>query len=307
MAPRVVDLRKGRPAPSRVRPLPFPSASPPRRPTPLRSRRRKARAIVFALVLLLAAAIAYGVHLLSYAPQLTIQSVRVSGAENIDPVIIESYVDSSLSDGSFRYFSRRNIFLYPKEAIESGIVASFPRVKNAHLSRGDILSTALGVAIEERTPHALWCEGVGAQASTSPCYAMDDGGFIFAEVATSTRGGFQTPYVFSGGLGENPVGEMFVPGQLPPLFALLRILQQETNLIPNRVDVLRDQDFNVTLEQGFFIKASFGQEPLALARNLELALSSDALRNRLSDIEYIDLRFGNRVYYKMKGEEQANI
>ncbi len=303
MVARVVDLRKGKQtASSRTRQLPLREPPPPpRRPSPLRTRRRRARAAVFGLILLGLAALAYGIHLVSYISPLSIERITVSGAEKIDPAIIETYIDSQLSDGSFHYFSRRNIFMYPKEVREAGVVTSFPRVKSARLSRDGIVSRDLLVAIEERMPYALWCR------SEEDCYALDDTGFIFTASATSTHGEYESAYIFTGGVDGGPIGARFIPGQMPSILALLRVLQQETNLIPSRVDILADQDFNVTLEQGFFVKASFGQEPETLARNLDLVLSSEALRDRIADIEYIDLRFGNRVYYKMKGEEQTNI
>jgi cell division septal protein FtsQ len=232
---------------------------------------------------------------------LSIERIEVSGEKKIDPTIIESYVDSQLDDGSFRYFSRRNILFYPKAVIESSIVASFPRVSGAKLSRPSLFSNELLVSIQERSPFALWCR------NEADCYAMDADGFIFTTAATTTRSEFETQYVFSGDIEGDAIGERFAPGQFPSVLALLRILQQKTNLIPTRIAVLQDHDFTVEVEQGFSIKATFGQEPDTLARNLELVLSSEALRERIAEIEYVDLRFGNRVYYKMKGEEQTNI
>ena len=42
-----------------------------------------------------------------------------------------------------------------------------------------------------------------------------------------------------------------------------------------------------------------------MVRNLQLVLSSNPLNGKASDLQYIDLRFGNRVYYKLKGEAEA--
>lgn len=302
MAARVIDLRKGKAPPTRMKSLPFPQQdNRPRRPSPLKARRRRVRLAAIGMVLILALALAYAVHLASYMGPLSISSVSVVGVKKIEPTIVESYVDSQLDDGSFHYMSRRNIFFYPKQVLEEGIVASFPRVRSAQLSRAALFSTELRVTVEEREPYALWC------ASEADCYAVDDSGFVFTTAATTTHGEFATSYVFSGDIEGEVIGKRFVPGQFPSLVAVLRVLQQETNLIPSRVRVMQGQDFTVFVEQGFSVKASFGQEPETLARNLDLVLSSEAMRERIADIEYIDLRFGNRVYYKMKGEEQTNI
>ena len=45
----------------------------------------------------------------------------------------------------------------------------------------------------------------------------------------------------------------------------------------------------------------FGEDPTILVKNLTLILDSDALRGKENLLEYIDLRFGNRMYYKFSG------
>jgi len=42
-------------------------------------------------------------------------------------------------------------------------------------------------------------------------------------------------------------------------------------------------------------------------KNLELVLSSDVLKGKTDALEYVDLRFGNRVYYKLKGQKQQSV
>ena len=58
-----------------------------------------------------------------------------------------------------------------------------------------------------------------------------------------------------------------------------------------------DRDYSIECDS-FVVKASFGADPDLLVRNLDLALSSPAMRNVKVPIEYIDLRFGNRIYFK---------
>jgi cell division septal protein FtsQ len=302
MVARVVDLRKGKSQPREVSPLPFARRpEPPRRVSPLKQKRRRARLAAFGMIVIGICAVAYTVHALSYMRAMSVSGVRVVGTDKIEPSIIETYVDAQLTDDSLRYFSKRNIFLYPKEAIEAGIVATFPRVKAAALSRTALFSQELVVNVQEREQYALWCRG------EADCYALDESGFIFTSLATSTGAELRSIYRFSGGLDAEPIGAALVPKHFDSTLHLLRTLQDETGLIPHRIELLRDGDLTVAVTQGFYIKASLGQDAVALARNLELVLTSDALRDRIADIEYVDMRFGNRVYYKMKGEEQAGI
>jgi len=132
---------------------------------------------------------------------------------------------------------------------------------------------------------------------------MDDGGFVFAEnEATSSP----HEYVFEGGVATSsrPIGQSFVPAHLPGILVLLQTLSQ-AGLPPTGASVDNEQDFSVPLQNGFYVKASFGEDAGLLVKNLQLVLSSDALQGKQAEIEYIDLRFGDKVYYKLKGANEV--
>ena len=124
-------------------------------------------------------------------------------------------------------------------------------------------------------------------------------------------------YVFEGGLGmsaqvsasstasttityKSPIGQTFVGAHMPGILALLQMLGQ-AGFTPTGASVENAQDFWIPLTQGFYIKASFGEDPENIVSNLQLVLSSDALAGKASQLEYVDLRFGDRVYYKLQG------
>lgn len=272
---------------------------PPRRRSTLRERRRRTRALWFLAALLIIAGIAYGVSYLSYLPQFTVTDVTVTGTQVIPSRVVVAYVETILYDGSYHFLSRQNILLYPKLAIESALVKNFPRVASATLSRRSLLAQAVNVTITERQPLALWCVD-GTQSGE--CYVMDNGGFIYASAATSTPTSGE--YTFSGGVATSSpvIGQTFATGHVLGMIALFKLLSQEDNLTPTGAAVLNDRDFDVSLSQGFSIKASFGENADTLSRDLGLILSSDALQGRENELQYIDLRFGDRVYYKLTGE-----
>lgn len=63
------------------------------------------------------------------------------------------------------------------------------------------------------------------------------------------------------------------------------------------------RDYNMWLESGTKIQFSKEQSLTTLLDNLESILNSESLTNEsIKNIEYIDLRFGNKVYYKFIGE-----
>ncbi len=303
---KVVDLRGGRGAPKRATQpsINFGNAA---GRVPLRVRRRRVKvAIALGVILLIAAAI-WGISFVSYLPQLSVQTVSVSGVKSVDPQAIADYTQQLLGSSN-TFLSRRNIFLYPRVTIEKEIVANFPRVRLAHASRASLFSTTLDILVEEREEYALWCPstplGTGVTPDLAQCYKMDETGYVFAavDVASTTP---TSRYIFSGGFpdaaGQEILGRVFAEGHLPGLVVLLTQLGQ-TGFEPKGITVEGDHDFVVPLVRGYYLKASYGQDADALTRNLQLILGSDALKDKTDEIEYIDLRFGNRVYYKLSSE-----
>lgn len=312
---------------------------------PLRARRRRARMMVAAMslvgVVLLVGAISYA----SYLPRFNVQQVVVTGATHVAPESIQQYAHLYLRDGMRRLLSKSNIFLYQPKMLAAGIVENFPRIKAAKIGRETMFAAVAQIQVEERQPFAIWCRQITIDmsvASSSPkqeCFLMDDNGFIFAPLEASlsnhisgqdrpltgfapsdaarvqksaqgiTDDSFATPYTFAGDVigstsDKSPIGHSFAPSHFEGMLALLQFLK-ENGFSPLGARIEKDNDFSIPFEAGFYIKASFGASAEDLAKNLVLVLSSEPLKEKQSEIEYIDLRFGNRVYFKLKGEAEA--
>lgn len=292
-----------------MHPLRFRDA--PKRET-LRVRRRRVRAILLLALAAFFALAAYGVSALSYLPRFSVDHIEVSGANDIRGELVRAYVATKLWDGSLSFLSKSNIFLYPRAEIETALKEFFPRVERAKISRQTLLGNAITVSIEERKPFGKWCPSTSLGASPESCYTMDGGGFIFAFASTTPR--FDTMYEFEGSLSSTSpsLGQTYLPGRFSGVLALLERLGQ-AGFSPQRISAESsptqggDQDFSVALAEGFRLRVSFGADVGAIVKNLELVLSSETLRGREDELEYVDLRFGNRVYYKLKGEEQHSV
>lgn len=297
----IVDLRRRRPgAPPRyISPLRFPER---KQRTPLRVRRRRTRALFALALLLLIAGFAWAVSYASYLPRFNVSSLSIVGTHDVPPRLVQAYAETQLYDGTYPFLSRDNIFLFNMGALGREIIGYFPRIKTASVDRASMLATAVTVTITERQPFALWC------ATANDCYQMDDSGFVFAQSeATSSP----QQYVFSGGIAtsSHPIGQSFVPAHLPGILVLLQSLAQ-AGFPPHGASVDGEEDFSVplagqALQNGFYIKASFGEDADTLVKNLQLVLSSDPLQGKQDQLEYVDLRFGDKVYYKLKGQPQA--
>lgn len=268
------------------------------KPGSLKVRRRRARYIALVAIILFAVGGIYTVHWSSYRPSVRVQEVSVRGTTLQNPEDVSIYVRTHLSAGETQFIARDNIFSYPKEELRAGIIRNFPRLKSVRIGRSSFLGTTLIVNVDERTPLGTWC---APGAATSSCHVFDDSGLIFAQAEDAPRP--DVAYLFFGGVNpENAIGSVFLPGKLVAVLDLLQRMR-EARFVPAAFHVLDEKDYMIDLENGYTIKASFGQSIDTIVHNLELVSVSEALRGRETELEYIDLRFGNRVYYKFKGEE----
>jgi hypothetical protein len=304
----VIDLRSAKKSRSKTTIFATPFASRPhRRASPLKMRKRRVRAALALGVLVGCIGFAYAIHHVSYLPRFTVSSVAVEGEQRLSERLVRAYAESVLEDGSFRFISRDNFLVYPKDALAAGVAASFPRIESAEVDRDSVAGTTLVLTIREREPYALWCEEVSGVATSTraDCYVMDEGGYVYAKSGEPADEP-STSYVFTGGLAATgtPIGMRFAPDHIDKVRTLLDALAA-AGYSPTGAKVVGGEDYFVPLQAAPLLKISFASDPSTVMRNLELVLASEELTGKLQKIEYVDLRFGNRVYYKLKGEEEV--
>jgi cell division septal protein FtsQ len=251
-------------------------------------------------LILLAFPVAVGAaSLISYVSRLQIQSIEVSGVKSLSSEIVRAHTESILYDGKWRLFSRRNIILYPRGEITRSLMADFPYIKTADVSRRGLFSHTLIVQIDERVPATIWCPDsllareLPQAVTREACYVMDETGFIFAAAPESASA---LPR-YSGALADGPIGATLQPEYFKNLQETFFLFAERN---PTGIHVIDQHDFTIAFADGWYVKASLDQPGEVIVGNLETVLSSEALKGREGELEYIDLRFGNRVYYTFK-------
>lgn len=291
-ARNILDIRKStKAAASRVRaqthmaPL-FSGSRQPR----LRVRKRKRRAIALVVFLLVVCTIVLAFGYGSRLQRFQVSDISIAGISRIPEGDIRSSIEHVMSEEWFSLFSKRNIFIYPREYIEETLYQDFPRIKYVQISRASLMAQVLGVTVRERESFAVWC-GQGS------CFFMDDEGFVFAEGNDVLSG-----YLFRGGLLPDtpPVGQIFLQGRFDAMRVFLDMLASE-GFPPREIAIENDKDFSVTLEPGFTALFSFEGANQSAVRNLRTALGSEALQGKREALLFVDVRFDNKVYYTFKG------
>lgn len=268
-----------------------------RRRITIRRARRRAHHLWYAAAAFLAAAAS--VSLFSHASLYSVRTVEVIGISGETVASIERLAGELSSRSVAGVISRSHMLFYPSGAIEEQIQDAVPYL-------GDVSVALLGwgkarIAVRARDSIGLWC-GV-KRDMPEPCTLFDGGGFLFA---TATSG---TPLLsrFFGPVdagGTNSSRRTFLSEtEISPLVEFLGRLDRLGFSVG---EVLAGDQGERTgfLENGGRItwKADSDLEKSAL--NFIAALPKtemlDASGKPRQNIEYIDLRFTNKVIYKMR-------
>ena len=238
--------------------------------------------IVLAVVGLFITGVWYGTRL----PALTITEVRASGGETIEPTEIERVVEEALDGTYLGLVPRRFAWLYPEEEIFEK-VSTTERIFNVGITRE---GTALLVTYDEYVPFALWC-GIEDEA---PCVFVDKSGYAFGHAPKLTGGSFLRFRT----AGRDPVlgeqmadGSMFITAQ-----ELVRLLETQEWYV-SYIEIDQVDDMFIELAAGGELKVNSKTLPTKTMEDLLVILTSEEFSHlRPGNFQYIDLRFGEKVF-----------
>lgn len=269
----------------------------------LGKRRRK---VLIARSIILGVSVVVLVYLLAWVfrlEQINIDEIRISGNSIVKNEEIMKVANRDLDKTYFLLSPKTNILFYPKQKIIRDLQTKFTLIETVDIKFRNFHT--IEIKVVERKPFALWC---GKEiVSNSGCYFLDKNGFIFSKAPDFTGSVFFKFYGknFSQGqsLGDTVLGSEYMEVEEFNGFQLFNKSLNNIGLKPVLLLKVDSRDYNMWLESGTKIQFSKEQSLTTLLDNLESILNSESLTNEsIKNIEYIDLRFGNKVYYKFIGE-----
>lgn len=230
---------------------------------------------------------------LSYHPRLNVQTIEVVGTDKLNPKTLETFLAAELDDGNVHIFSPRNELLLSRNELAAALSAKFPRIKSVKIPFTKFRQKMLA-NIEERQPRFIWCDS----KEEEKCYLADEHGYIFAPSSQTS----DLQIIRNKIASTVPVRANIAKEEL---FANLKILlidlAGDVSMKAVSIELLGN-DAVVHLNKGWFIKVALDSDVNTQITNLKIVLDSQEFKKTRSDLEYIDLRFGKRVYYKYRGE-----
>ncbi len=227
----------------------------------------------------------FGILLVSSLSQLhflNIKKIIFEGNEFTKTSKLFDITEGEMKGKYFLLFSKRNFLLYPKKEIEEKILDEFPRIKSINFDLG---LKEINIFVEERKPFALWCE-----KGIANCFLIDDNSYIFAK----SLGDNYFRYYKELGEGDFLRKNVFEIEKFVNIKSFVKFINGLA-LNPYKLVYLESQS-EIYFNDGSKIIFGNDQDVKEITNNLQSILDMEDFN--LESVEYIDLRFGNKVFYK---------
>ena len=254
----------------------------------LHRKRKKLKIILslFACAVLLAGVLAF-----FQSSFFKIKEIAIKGNNSVSVEVLRDKIAGHLNWSYYGIFPRDNIFFIPKEEIKKDILIDIPRVKNVRLDR-KLFFRNLAVEITERQNGGILCR-------RETCSFIDEDGFVF-EKAPYFSGSIYLRFFDErvGSSSDIAMGEnLLSSGEFKKLLDFKELASKK------RVDI---SEIVLKKEETYEIHTAEKWRILINSRHgandffINLATTLDEIKDERLKLDYIDLRFGNKIFYKFK-------
>jgi cell division septal protein FtsQ len=213
-----------------------------------------------------------------------IKEIEISGNQKVSTEDIRNSVEANIPK-KILLFNSRSIFLVNLEKIEKELLGSFSQINMVIFDRN--FPRKLIISIEERKPVAIAEKG-------GDDFFLDDKGIIFEEVFERSSWLVIKDQDFN----QVELGERMIEEEKLTLILEIKSELKESGIRINLAEVINHQRVNVKTLEGWEIYFNLEDDIAQQVFNLITVLKEKIPSEKRGNLEYIDLRFGNQIYYK---------
>lgn len=241
------------------------------------------------------------VFVIFFSDLLAVQEIQVNGLAEEKKEIFVREIESRLEGKYLDTINRNNILFVPGKRITNDFYEKYKWLEMVSIKK--IFPDKLEISLQERDDKIVLCNDSG-------CYVIDENGMAFDVYNPEDINQKSKQYLFLKDLANKPVNlnetifdretEKFILEISPKLKDRLEVETADHWEVPNRVA----PDIRVETQEGWRI---FFNREIKLDKEiemLEVLLRNKIEPSRRKDLEYIDLRSSNRIFYKFKEGSQ---
>jgi hypothetical protein len=243
------------------------------------------------------------VYVFIFSLFLKVERVIVSGTEAISRGEVEKEVASFMEGKYWNFVPKNNLLLVSGNKLEDILEKKFVKINSIIIKKS--FPNILNIRIEERKSLIIWCRGEVASGS---CFIVDDKGYAYAEAdleSQEVKENNLIEMVDSSGREINK-GERILSDEY---IAFISNIKDEVykitgiNIIPLYATPSRlSEELTAQTDAGWGIRFSNEITLDKSVRTLKTFLDKKVISD-YSQLEYVDLRAENKVFYKLKNSE----
>lgn len=227
--------------------------------------------------------------LLLRADFLQIKEVKVEGNLLVSKEAVEKVARGELVGPYFFVIPKSNYLFVKKDKITAKLLNEFSRLETVEVNKK--INGTLEIKLTERQGDFVWCQG-----GEGACYSMNQNGLAFVEIGREEING---KIIFKNSLEEAGLLKSFAgEGRMQNYLKAIKILGDA------HFEII---EINLVLSDKVIFKTNVGEiflnpeEDLSqTAENAVILINEVKTKTPSALFEYIDARFGNKVFYKLR-------
>jgi hypothetical protein len=266
-------------------------------------KRRKKTILITSLSIFIVLISIFIVILILHFSFFNIKNIEIRGIETLTNEEIIPMINESLLGNYLYSIPRTSLFFYPKHEIQSTILDKFKKINTLEIHL--VSWNTLRLDIAEREAKAMVCDGFD---DNSNCFLVDKTAYIFDKSSDSTY----FKYYMTSNATSTAIGSNFLTQEK---FDGLQKLVHDIEMVGISINGLLvgdDGSYELYIENSdkstavvyFDDRNSFDKTTNNLITFWQNSLNKKIGLQTIPNFDYINLRFGNNIYYLIKNESE---
>jgi cell division septal protein FtsQ len=230
-----------------------------------------------------------------FSPVTRIQTVKIVGIDQYDAAAVEEAVFSYDTQILPLHISGLNFFIFPLQDLQTTLVTELPQYRNIQVQKQ--FPQTIQVRAQKRVPALVRCPLVGTS-----CFILDTQGVQFSTQSHTAVSSESLVVVED---HRNDEHGLFETGMDPKNIEFITTFVQELRMRTDEdiVDALiipheAPRELTLRSREGWAAFVAFDTDPVHAAEFIRIALDESMKEDPERELEYIDARYTDKVYYK---------